>query len=582
MPCLPSLSSLADYQLVVVGSGNGACGFLDQVLRGNAPPRVLVLEEGDNFFETSDITHQRNWSRSYAEGDIFRLHHALTADGLPVLCGRACTMGGGGSINYTMIFESPAWLQDHVGHEPAYWQDCMQELVAALQPRDPVLTPLAEHVLGRLQEAGYTLNPDRVGPVPVLPEQHQPLIHPFPTPFDAFGQRVHSGVSLLEWEGNPQLDFCTGQRVSKLLLEPGPDGQRCVGLELWEPASGRRRELPLAAEARLILCAGAGSPALLLEHRDDLGNPAIGLEVNDHILLPFGIYLLPCDQPVSLKDQYVGLMATDWPGDPTASGDDPLAQPPVVANLDFFAGELGTLLNLLAHLLIAFWLPNAWKRWMVRWPPLFTLLKTLSLALVALFDRLDQLVRLLHHPFGARREPRTVIAAILKFNMARPGQYRSPGAPRNPDRPDPQPLPISLNCFAPGTADAAVAEAVIDRHLPLMNSLGVPPHPLVQRLIRLLAPLPYRPDQVKGYVNHYRRHDLLTEQHLSGGCLFGTALDRGLEDPARTGLVLGSSNIHVADLSAAPLPRVSPQMTAYLIGHHVGRQMRLARQARGA
>ena len=37
------------------------------------------------------------------------------------------------------------------------------------------------------------------------------------------------------------------------------------------------------------------------------------------------------------------------------------------------------------------------------------------------------------------------------------------------------------------------------------------------------------------------------------------------------GLVHGAENVYVADLSAAPLPRISTQMTAYLIGLHVGR-----------
>ena len=138
-----------------------------------------------------------------------------------------------------------------------------------------------------------------------------------------------------------------------------------------------------------------------------------------------------------------------------------------------------------------------------------------------------------------------------------------------------------LPCFAgdaesplQGGEDARIAEAVIRQHLPLMEAIGLKPHPLFQWLIRLLARLPYQADQVSAYVRHYQRHDLLTEQHLSGGCPFGTVLDQGLEQPGRTGLVRGSTNIHVADLSAAPLPRVSPQMTAYLIGHHVGRQLR--------
>ncbi|NEP81890.1 MAG: choline dehydrogenase, partial [Okeania sp. SIO3B3] len=118
------------YDLIIIGSGNGACAFLSHYLaraednaRAEENPRVLVLERGDNFFNTSDITHQINWTKSYAEGNIFKLHNALTPDGKPIVSGWACTMGGGSSINYTMIHESSSWLTEHLGHNESYWND---------------------------------------------------------------------------------------------------------------------------------------------------------------------------------------------------------------------------------------------------------------------------------------------------------------------------------------------------------------------------------------------------------------------------------------------------------------------------
>ncbi|NES45303.1 GMC oxidoreductase, partial [Moorena sp. SIO2C4] len=69
------------------------------------------------------------------------------------------------------------------------------------------------------------------------------------------------------------------------------------------------------------------------------------------------------------------------------------------------------------------------------------------------------------------------------------------------------------------------------------------------------------------------RRFLLSEQHLSGGCLFGKAIDKGLDNAIDTGKVYGSANVYVADLSAVPLPRISTQMTAYLIGFHVAKRI---------
>lgn len=62
---------------------------------------------------------------------------------------------------------------------------------------------------------------------------------------------------------------------------------------------------------------------------------------------------------------------------------------------------------------------------------------------------------------------------------------------------------------------------------------------------------------------------LLRLQHTSGGCILGDALEDGSAGPRTVGSLKGAANVVVADLSAVPLPRVSPQMTAYLYGYHV-------------
>jgi len=92
-------STTTKYDVIVVGSGNGACALLNECL-ANAPKnkdyKILVIEQGRNFFYTSDVTHQNGWSKSYATADIFKLHNAMTSDGKAVISGKACTQGGGG------------------------------------------------------------------------------------------------------------------------------------------------------------------------------------------------------------------------------------------------------------------------------------------------------------------------------------------------------------------------------------------------------------------------------------------------------------------------------------------------------
>ncbi len=106
-----------------------------------------------------------------------------------------------------------------------------------------------------------------------------------------------------------------------------------------------------------------------------------------------------------------------------------------------------------------------------------------------------------------------------------------------------------------------------------LESLGDKPPLLLRFLFRLITKIPYDESQVRRYVENFSRNTLLSEQHLAGGCLFGKVVDTGEDDPLATGRVYDTKNVHVADLSTVPLPRVSTQMTAYVIGHHVGQQM---------
>lgn len=92
-----STSDNGPYDVVIVGTGNGGCALLSECLK-NAPEdyKILVLEQGQNYFFTSDITHENGWSKTYSSGNIFKLHNTMTPGGKNIISGRAVTMGGGG------------------------------------------------------------------------------------------------------------------------------------------------------------------------------------------------------------------------------------------------------------------------------------------------------------------------------------------------------------------------------------------------------------------------------------------------------------------------------------------------------
>lgn len=559
------------YDLIVVGSGNGACGFLSSYLKANPDPalRLLVLEEGKDFFYTSDIASQLNWLRSFAEGQIFKLHNALTPNNIPIISGRANTMGGGGSINYTMIHESSEWLATHLGHTPEYWTALKEALNPRFERPNPAdaTSAITNHILDIAQQAGFTVSYDAIANIPNQPNGDAKSLHLFPTLFNSFGQRTHSGVSLVNW-ADPRLTLKTQYRVEQIEFAPSPDGSsQCLAVQARALKTGQLERFALSAQGKLILCAGAATPRLLLPHQELLQNNEIGKGVSDHILLPLGLYIVDRSTDISPKDNYIPLFATVmWQPSPEVKGR------PTLCTFDFFAGELDRLIFLISHLFLALLLPNWLKRYVIRFPLWFTITKNLVRFFIQavnfIIDLIWGIIDLINRK-PLHQEVR-LVTAILKFQPAVAGHYVADSSR------------ITLDFFAEIEAedgktqfnqDKAVAKTVLKEHIKLLNQLGHRPHWLVRCLLRWLTRIPYEADQVDDYVEAYSQNFLLTEQHLAGGCLLGSALERGEKNAKETGKVRGTTNVHVADLSAVPLPRVSPQMTAYLIGFHVAQQL---------
>ena len=549
------------YDLIVVGSGNGACGFLSKYLdqfkdlKQSDSPRILVLEAGKDFFDTSDITHQNNWTKSYAEGKIFQLHNAQTPDDVPIISGWANTMGGGGSINYAMIHESSSWLSAHIGHDVDYWDKLKYELNDRLDCLNPTQrqTQLTKYILQSAEEEGFRpQNPkNHIRNIPSyrdLPDGNSNQLYLFSTQFNSFGQRTHSGVSLIDELYN-RIDLITLCQVTRLQFEQTKTGElRCKAVQVKYVDKEETDSFFLKEEGRIILCAGAATPRLLMPHSQALNNPEIGKHASDHIAIPLGIYRLKekdrlgKELHVTPRDNYASIFATtvwqpqaDEPGHAT------------VCTFEFFTGNFERLWFFISHIYLAFLLPNFIKKIMIRTPRLFNSFKMIRF----LVEKLNAVFNL--------GEEFDLITAIVKFNPAAEGEYL-----RDDNR-------INLSFFK-ADQDKKVAETVITQQLPLMEKLGDKPHWCLQLILRFFD-IPFDKSQVNKYLDRYSKKYLLSQQHMAGGCLFGKAIDNGVVNPDHTGKVYGSTNVHVADLSASPLPRVSPQMTAYLIGFHVATQL---------
>ena len=560
---MPPIDPDEEFDLIVVGSGNGACGFLGECLK-HVPEdyRVLVLEEGDNFFFTSDVTHQNGWSKSYANGSAFTLHNAVTPSGKSVLSGRARTLGGGGSINYTMIHESSDWLVKQAGYDVDYWNECKKELNASLDRPDPLAagyqTPFADFIAENAQQVGYAPpnKDDMIQNIPSLSESksQSKRLYFFPTQFDRFGSRTNSGVSLVKWQ---KIKYRWNTKVVGLEMGKKSDstGIACNGVQTRNKQGEDVTYKVKKDTGRVLLCGGSQSPRILLNTKELAGNEKIGQRVNDHVCMPLAVYFVDKDKAsvVGATDNYESLFA-----DMVIDGKRDKGEAKTVVNIDFFSGDVLRLIYLISSLYLCYLPFNGFKRLMGRYPIIFKYLSnTIRMLLTAIISIIVVLGRFV--PFLPRSIK--VTTALIKFNASKEGYYERVG-----DK-------IILRFFE-DDRDYDIAEEAINKNLAFLESNGVKPPFLIRFLFQLLTKIPYkRGRQVKRYVRNFAQKTLLSEQHLAGGCILGDVVDKGLEDSAKTGQVFGTSNLHVADLSIVPLPRVSTQMTAYLMGHHVAKQL---------
>ena len=348
--------------------------------------------------------------------------------------------------------------------------------------------------------------------------------------------------------------------------------------------------------------------------------------MSDHTLINMGLYIVPHHIPISRRDIYMPVFAVkdyDRPledtavaaninGDLTAAGTSVPssgfgmsalsqrirhsassrgrngangsqrgsdgaqhgadASRHTVVCFDFFSGHLNNMLYLIAHLYVALVFPNCIKRVLINNSWLYQLwqgiVRILVLSLQVLSQAYNTRTWQAIIAWAKRRLPRwlqpwfefRLVTAILKFSPAEDGEYEFDDT--STDR-----FGLRLPLFAQG--DVHIAENAVSDLMRLLGAAdgdsGVAElSPWTKAAHLLNIQLPVDQGDVPGYVQQCRTKFALTEQHLAGGC------QRVVTDE---GKYKHAENLFVADLSSITLPRISPQMTAYLIGVHVAKQL---------
>lgn len=203
-------------------------------------------------------------------------------------------MGGGGSINYTMVHESSKWLMEQMGHDIEYWDGLKAEINGKLKLSDPLTTQtkFAKFIQNKAMQEGDTTfgeprKDDLTFNVPSLDDDFQKYkskeakqLYVFPTQFNKFGQRTNSGVSIVDWN---RVSLRCETEVTGLHLDRIDDGSHsCTKVEARDLISNEKVSFLVKAGGRVVLASGSQSPRLLMR-AEELTNPKIGKRVNDHI-----------------------------------------------------------------------------------------------------------------------------------------------------------------------------------------------------------------------------------------------------------------------------------------------------------
>ena len=248
-------------------------------------------------------------------------------------------MGGGGSINFTMIHESSQWLADKIGYDEKYWDDAKDELNHKFKRPDPFLTrtPFTKYICetfdgtyphSKKQQQNRTeffqpaSKEDLRGGIPSLRDDYENFpgkeakqLYVFPNQFNEYGQRTNSGVSLVDWE---RVHLRNNSEVKELIMEDTV----CKKVKVKNLLTNKDEVFSLKEGGRVVLACGSQSPRILMGTRT-LTNDRIGKRVNDHICMPLASYLAPDDQKafISAKDTYKTVFAATTVHTVTKAGD---------------------------------------------------------------------------------------------------------------------------------------------------------------------------------------------------------------------------------------------------------------------
>ena len=278
-------TSLDGYDIVVVGAGNSACAYVSEILAARPDLRICMIERGS--VPNPKYSDMGSWPNDTYDDDQGMIKPLPSSHNVRT----ASVVGGGGSVNYTMIHETDAWLEENLGKPRGFqtWAEAKEHVARWLGVTESPLrevSPNVRHLFDQLQS--WTLDPPPdAGSVPTLCEDEEPRFRPVHTVFDAKGKRRFNGWNAVDWGRVTLLERI---EVTELVMDASPDGAVCRGLKARDHATGTRLvRWDLPSNTRVILAAQQQSVRLLRSHSHLLPPTVqehLGKGIQDHISLP--------------------------------------------------------------------------------------------------------------------------------------------------------------------------------------------------------------------------------------------------------------------------------------------------------
>lgn len=464
--------------------------------------KILVIERGGEYQDLPK-TFQQNWVDMYSTNTVQQVT-SQSRNGNFITSYIPQWGGGGSSINYAQVFAPPQFFQDNIGYDIDYWKNLMKRC--------------GNHFINNkisLSKSEETLNNssslsqcnEYISNIPVATNNKVYTLNNNFARNSIMGVNVRQNIGI-KLINRDKYEFRYNTTVHSLQVNSTCSSVTGVILDSGEV-------IPLANDGIVIVAANTINTIDIIRN-SNIDTPSdFGNNMGDHLLItcpPFITKASTDKQYLSTCFQYTDVM------------------------MQFIEINKYKVTKPFEHLYSSKF-SVSYKKLLYANKWWFAIKKAVNRILILI---LELFLRWYNCNF---------ILGFMSIKLPQNGKYNSDQT-------------VVLNC----TVDKFKIKNLYNDYLNDMNTLFKKPPQWFCVIWELLLKSTYTKERALQYITHNLDHQLLTQCHLSGGCLFDKCINQ-------KGKFKGMNNLYICDSSTIPTPDCSPQMSVYLVGYHVAEQL---------